>query len=75
MLLVFFQSCVPNTDVQVTFGKLWLNIRTGCAVGRLGSSDRTRICLQKQSCSRLKDLHRSYIPGVGFGQCPLAAKC
>ena len=29
MLLVFFLSCVPNTDLGVTLGKLWLNIHTG----------------------------------------------
>ena len=75
MLLVFYRSCVPNTDLGVTLGKLWLNIHTGCGVERLGSSDRNRSCLQKRSCSRFKDLHRSYIPGVGHCQCPVAATC
>ena len=29
MLLILYQSCVPNTDHGLIFGKSWLNIHTG----------------------------------------------
>lgn len=73
MLQVVYQSCVPSTDHGVTIVQDMAQHPYVEAERIARLFDRTRFGSQKRRNSRLKDLHRSYIPEVGLAQHPVAA--